>query len=37
MEAFGKILLICDDRSYVVYLKEQILDLGACGHGLSGR
>ena len=28
MEAFGKILLICDDRSYVVYLKEQILDLG---------
>jgi putative two-component system response regulator len=28
MAASGKMLLICDDRSYVAYIKEQILDLG---------
>ena len=29
MAGFGKILLICDDDSYVVYIKEQIFNLGA--------
>jgi len=29
MAATGKILLICDDRSYSIYIKEQITGLGA--------
>jgi len=29
METFGKMLLICDDSSYSVYIKEQLLALGA--------
>lgn len=28
METIGRILLICDDNSYSVYIKEQLLDLG---------
>jgi len=29
MDSFGKILLICDDGSYSVYIKEQLLNAGA--------